>query len=483
MKTTQKIIALTALVVFITLSLLSIKGCGSIWDGNGDLPQVAIRLGSVGNSPATEEDVRVPLGVYTVLFSITGPGMDPITRTVIASGYVSETFDVPVGDERTFTVTALDMDGTVQWEGETTTSVLGDPITITIDMQFAHALDIQPPTEPTGLVIASSSEGSFSLGWAPSSDDNSVAGYYIYELVNVQMFLVDSVPVAGFSETGLAGGKYCFIVTAIDPAGNESGFSTQIASPPCITLTGPVDVTPPGMPQNFTATFISNTAMELSWEPPADTSDLIGYNIYNSGESEPYHSVSAPSTSLSIVKLAGGTYCYTTTSVDKASLESAPSPEKCVDLAGVIVPSADTEPPSVPTGLAGNTTPPTEIALWWEPSTDDTAVAGYSLYELDVYIASSVANSISIERLTPGEYCFKVSATDEAGNESAMSQPACVLVGGSAYNPRVPNCPEFLTYLENPGGNYNWHPNSNPPKCYGEVPPPPKTWWKKGAQN
>ena len=72
MKTTQKIIALTALVVFITLSLLSIKGCGSIWDGNGDGPQVAIRLGSVGNSPATEEDVRAPLGVYTVLFSITG---------------------------------------------------------------------------------------------------------------------------------------------------------------------------------------------------------------------------------------------------------------------------------------------------------------------------------------------------------------------------------------------------------------------------
>src|SRR4029077_5377382 len=48
----------------------------------------------------------------------------------------------------------------------------------------------------------------------------------------------------------------------------------------------------------------------------------------------------------------------------------------------------DTQPPSVPTGLAGSAPSPTRRALTWNASTDNVGVAGYTVYRNNSAIAT-----------------------------------------------------------------------------------------------
>ncbi len=49
------------------------------------------------------------------------------------------------------------------------------------------------------------------------------------------------------------GSEYCFVVTAVDGAGNESGYSGEVCAIPFAS------------PTNLTATEASSTAIDLSW--------------------------------------------------------------------------------------------------------------------------------------------------------------------------------------------------------------------------
>ncbi len=88
----------------------------------------------------------------------------------------------------------------------------------------------------------------------------------------------------------------------------------------------------------------------------------------------------------------------------------------------------DTESPTAPTNLVASNPTFNSIDLDWNASTDNIGVVGYNYYIDDVYSATvlSTTPSNTVLGLSPNTtYCFKITAIDAAGNESAFSNEAC----------------------------------------------------------
>lgn len=92
--------------------------------------------------------------------------------------------------------------------------------------------DQTPPSAPSGVAAALTSiPGQATVFWAPVSDSD-LKGYRVYrsELENAPFSLVSNMLIAKGQErytdvTAMPGKKYYYRVTAIDQAGNESGFN------------------------------------------------------------------------------------------------------------------------------------------------------------------------------------------------------------------------------------------------------------------
>lgn len=136
-------------------------------------------------------------------------------------------------------------DGVGTASGASPTYIYPEPGTYTVTLTVADAadntsldslvvtvLDITPPVVPTSL-DATYSDGTVSLSWQASSDNSgSVAGYNIYrstssggpyEKLNSSLLVATNYLDAGV----IVGSTYHYVVTAIDAAGNESGYSNE----------------------------------------------------------------------------------------------------------------------------------------------------------------------------------------------------------------------------------------------------------------
>jgi acid phosphatase len=87
----------------------------------------------------------------------------------------------------------------------------------------------------------------------------------------------------------------------------------------------------------------------------------------------------------------------------------------------------DVDPPTQPTGLTAGSISATAVALTWNASQDDTAVAGYTVYRSDpavpsVPIAIATTTSFDDTTVSPATaYTYTVDAFDQAGNHSTAS--------------------------------------------------------------
>ena len=85
-------------------------------------------------------------------------------------------------------------------------------------------------------------------------------------------------------------------------------------------------------------------------------------------------------------------------------------------------PAADTNAPTVPTGLVGAAVSANQINLSWSPSTDNVGVTGYYVYLNNVALATTTATSFSHIGLAAGTtYSYRVSAYDAVPNHSAWT--------------------------------------------------------------
>jgi len=79
----------------------------------------------------------------------------------------------------------------------------------------------------------------------------------------------------------------------------------------------------------------------------------------------------------------------------------------------------DTTPPSAPTGFARTGSGPKQISTAWDPSTDDTGVAGYRLFRDGVAVGTTQATTYTFTNLEcAASYTLAVEAYDAAGNTS-----------------------------------------------------------------
>jgi chitodextrinase len=103
--------------------------------------------------------------------------------------------------------------------------------------------------------------------------------------------------------------------------------------------------------------------------------------------------------------------------------------------------TVDTEPPSVPANLNGASPVASAPKLTWDASTDNVGVTGYQVLRDGKQVASVTGTSYTDSVSAQGTYTYTVRALDAAGNTSAVSAPATIVLSDTT----APSVPAGLT--------------------------------------
>ncbi len=169
------------------------------------------------------------------------------------------------------------------------------------------------------------------------------------------------------------------------------------------------DTVAPSVPGSLQGSAASATRIDLTWGASSDDRGVVaGYLVLRDGTVIAH----TATTSFSDTTVApNSAYNYTVEAVDPAGNVSDPSTALEVDT------GADVTPPTAPSGLTAAYTPPSTVALSWQPSTDDVGVAGYTISRGGTVLTTTTATSSSDSTVTSGTtYVYTVSAFDAAGN-------------------------------------------------------------------
>ena len=150
--------------------------------------------------------------------------------------------------------------------------------------------DTAPPTTPVNLTFTQRTSESISLVWDPSMDNYGVGGYRIYqdgEIIPDLLASGHSVTIPGLTHST----EYTFKVTAMDNAGNESGYSNEIT-------VSTVDIEKPSSPANVTLTATTGSTISLEWDPSTDNVGVVIYHVFVGG-------ILVDSTALTNITLTG----------------------------------------------------------------------------------------------------------------------------------------------------------------------------------
>ncbi|MDB5244204.1 MAG: hypothetical protein JWN18_74 [Parcubacteria group bacterium] len=287
----------------------------------------------------------------------------------------------------------------------TSIALPGHTSTLLMKTTLTPPSDTVAPSVPSGLVATSVLPTQVTLSWNSSTDNVGVIGYYVY---------LNDAPLATTSTTtikhiGLTPNTtYTYRVSAYDAVPLHSDWTPIPLSITTPAIIAPPDRIPPSAPTGLTATVVSPTQINLSWNASTDNVGVTSYRI-NRGTSE--LATVSPSTmvyqDLGLTPVT--TYVYTVQALDAANNVSSPSSS----LTAVTLALPDTTPPSVPTGLTGVAASSTQITLSWNASTDNVGVTGYYVYLNDVPLATTTMRSYSHKGLTPNKtYVYRVSAYD-----------------------------------------------------------------------
>jgi fibronectin type 3 domain-containing protein len=284
----------------------------------------------------------------------------------------------------------------------------------------ATPTDMTPPAAPTGLA-AMAGDATVSLDWNDNGEGD-LDGYNVYR---------STTPGGGYSQLNGSllsssdytdnsvsnGTTYYYVVTAVDTASNESGYSNEDSATPA-------DATPPAAPTGLAAT-AGDATVSLDWDDNGE-SDLDGYNVYRSttpggGYSQLNGALLSSSDYTDNSVSNDTTYYYIVTAVDTSSNESGYSNEASAT-------PTDTTPPAAPTGLAATAGDATVSLDWNDNGEGDldgynvyrstTQGSGYSklngsLLSSSDYTDNNVSNGTT--------YYYVVTAVDTSSNESGYS--------------------------------------------------------------
>jgi chitodextrinase len=296
--------------------------------------------------------------------------------------------------------------------------------------------DTTPPTAPSSLEVAGTTQTSISVAWKPSNDDVGVSGYGVYRGDD----LVGASSVTSYTFSGLScGTSYALSVDATDAAGNRSGkTSLTAATSACPAPPPPApDKTAPSAPTGLAKTGSTTTTITVAWDASSDNVAVTGYGLYRDGASAgSTSSLTATFSSLS----CGTSYTLAVDATDAAGNRSA----KTTLTASTSACPPDTSPPSPVSGLNLTGSTQTTLSVSWLASSDDVAVAGYSMYRNGTKVASTTSLSFTFSGLSCGTtYSLAVEAFDAAGNVSnfllsTLSAPTGACTVGDTSAPSAP---------------------------------------------
>ncbi len=161
-------------------------------------------------------------------------------------------------------------------------------------------------------------------------------------------------------------------------------------------------------------------SISIGWLGSTDNVGVLAYEVWRDGiriQVIPANKTTFSDTAL----VAGRAYVYSVRAMDAAGNASAFSVEINVrtQAAGTTL---DSTAPSVPSALILNASGPNSLGISWAPSSDNTGVVRYDVYQGTTLIASTAQTSIVLTSLTAGtSYAITVRAVDATGNLSAPS--------------------------------------------------------------
>jgi fibronectin type 3 domain-containing protein len=235
-----------------------------------------------------------------------------------------------------------------------------------------------------------------------------------------------------------ASATYHFQVRSRDAAGNLATAADQTFTTPA-----PPDTVAPSAPTNLGATASTATQVGLSWTAADDNVLVTGYLVKRDGT----QIARTNGTSYTDGGLApGSAHSYTVVAVDAAGNQSPESAPASVTL------PADTTAPTAPGNLTASAVGTTQVSLTWTAATDDVGVTGYRIRRTGLSASTTGATTYLDTGLVPGgSYAYTVTAVDAAGNESAASSVASIVL--PAPDIQAPSAPSALTAIATSAGN------------------------------
>ncbi len=192
-----------------------------------------------------------------------------------------------------------------------------------------------PPSSPDkldGNLIAINDIATVEIQWEASTDDQSVAGYNIYENNAYKTTVFDTE----YSTTVAAGKPYSYYVVAFDYDANFSQRSRSLLLPKGAVVED--DTQAPSAPANLHGTWEvagNNATVTLNWDASTDNATVAGYNIYENKN----YLTTVQSTSFETFVDASELYAYNVVAFDVARNFSASSER-------LLLPAGDNQPPS-----------------------------------------------------------------------------------------------------------------------------------------
>ena len=318
----------------------------------------------------------------------------------------------------------------------------------------------QAPAPPTGLASSNVTATTLTLTWSAST---GASGYVVYRN-GVQIATVAGG--TSYNDQGLAGSTtYSYQVAAFTQASATLAYVSAPSSP--ISVTTPAATQPPAVPTGLTASSITTGSVTLTWAASTDSagSSVGGYYVYRNGAKV---ATVASGTSYADSPLSASTaYSYQVAAFD----QSSPPNVSALSAALGVTTLADTQAPTIPTGLAASNVTSSTVPLSWNASTDlpipgATGVGGYYVYRNNALIAT-VASGTSFTdfgRAASTAYSYQVAAFDKAtpANVSARSSSVNVTTVSTTLTITPQTAPLTLMqtqqYTTNaPGGTtLNW---------------------------
>lgn len=123
-------------------------------------------------------------------------------------------------------------------------------------------IDALSPSLPSGLTASSASSASINLAWSASIDNIGVTGYRIYR----DGTLKATVNALAWQETGLtASTSYCYTVSAIDAAGNESAKTPQVCATTVSDTVAVVNANSLGLNESFDSSATGDSKFKYAY--------------------------------------------------------------------------------------------------------------------------------------------------------------------------------------------------------------------------